>query len=187
MTIIPGGDIPGTFAEQDKTHAASIGATNMNRRLSFRLTTVLTSAVSVFGATALANGQQSSVWNLNTAKSKYSPGPGPKELTETTVLSRERYTVDGDGIAADGKQMHFHLDAKFDGKDYPLIGVAWADTLSAKWIDAETAQLIEKRNSQITMLITCATSRDGKARTCTLKGTDEQGRRVNSVAVFDRK
>jgi hypothetical protein len=36
------------------------------------------------------------------------------------------------------------------------------------------------------MTITCKVSKDGKTRTCTLKGKDEQGREVDNVVVFDR-
>lgn len=158
-----------------------------NRKISLGLTTVLVAAVSVFAATATAVGQHSGVWNLNLAKSKYSPGPGPKELTETIVLSRNRYKVDANGTAADGKPMHIEFDAKFDGKEYPMIGVPWADTLAVKWIDADTPQIIQKKDGQVTMIITCAVSTNGKTRTCTLKGTDEEGRKVNNVVVFDRQ
>lgn len=158
-----------------------------NRKISLGLTTVLVAAVSVFAATATAVGQHSGVWNLNLAKSKYSPGPGPKELTETIVLSRNRYKVDANGTAADGKPMHIEFDAKFDGKEYPMIGVPWADTLAVRWIDADTPQIIQKKDGQVTMIITCAVSTNGKTRTCTLKGTDEEGRKVNNVVVFDRQ
>ena len=158
-----------------------------NRKISLGLTTVLVAAVSVFAATATAVGQHSGVWKLNLAKSKYSPEPGPKELTETIVLSRNRYKVDANGTAADGKPMHIEFDAKFDGKEYRMIGVPWADTLAVKWIDADTPQIIQKKDGQVTMIITCAVSTNGKTRTCTLKGTDEEGRKVNNVVVFDRQ
>ena len=158
-----------------------------NRKISLGLTTVLVAAVSVFAATATAVGQHSGVWKLNLAKSQYKPGPGPKELTETIVLSRNRYKVDANGTAADGKPMHIEFDAKFDGKEYPMIGVPWAHTLAVKWIDADTPQIIQKKDGQVTMIITCAVSTNGKTRTCTLKGTDEEGRKVNNVVVFDRQ
>jgi hypothetical protein len=45
------------------------------------------------------------------------PGPRPKELTETIVLSRSRYKVDANGTAPDGKPMHVAFDARFDAKD----------------------------------------------------------------------
>jgi hypothetical protein len=115
-----------------------------NRKISIGLITLLVGVLAIVAATAIADGQHSGVWKLNPAKSKYSPGPGPKELTETIVLSTKRYKVDANGTAADGKPMHIEFDAKFDGKDYPMIGVPWADTLSVKWIGADTPQIIPK-------------------------------------------
>ena len=158
-----------------------------NRKISIGLITLLVAVLAIVAATAAADGQHSGVWKLNPAKSKYSRGPGPKELTETIVLSKKRYKVDANGAAADGKPMHIEFDAKFDGKDYPMIGVPWADTLTVKWIDAGTPQIIQKKDGQVTMIITCTVSMNGKTRTCTLNGTDEEGRKVNNIVVFDRQ
>jgi len=166
----------------------SLGAAvPMNRTISIGPMTVLVAAVSVFAATATADGQHSGVWTLNPARSKYDPGPGPKKLTETIVLSNKRDKLDANGTAADGKPMHIEFDAKFDGKDYPIIGVSWADTLTVKWIDADTPQIIQKKDGQLTMIITCKVSKNGKTRMCKLKGTDGEGRTVNNVVVFDRQ
>jgi hypothetical protein len=158
-----------------------------NRQISIGLITLFIELLAIVVAAATADGQHSGAWKLNPAKSKYSPGPGPKELTETVVLSMNRYKIVANGTAADGKPMHIQFDAKFDGKDYPMIGVPWADTLSVKWIDAETPQIIQKKAGQVTMIITCTVSTNEKTRTCTLKGTDEDGRKVNNVVVFDRQ
>lgn len=147
--------------------------------------TLLAAAMAISAATADAN-EHSGTWKLSPSKSKYRPGPGPKELTETIVLSTKRYKVNANGTAADGKPMHIEFDAKFDGKDYPMIGVPWADMVSVKWIDAHTPQMIQKKDGQITITITCMVSADKKTRTCTLKGKDEQGRSANDLVVFER-
>ena len=143
-------------------------------------------AMATSATTADAN-EHSGTWKLNPSKSKYSPGPGPKNLTETIALDQDSYKLQANGTAADGKTMHIEFDAKFDGKDYTMIGVPWADTVSVKWIDARTPQMIQKKDGQITITITCKVSADGKTRTCTLKGRDEQGRSVNDLVVFDRE
>jgi hypothetical protein len=159
----------------------------INSAISTGLVTFFVVVLATVGGTPAAGGQHSGVWKLNPAKSKYSPGPGPKELTETIVLDTNRFKVDANGVAADGKPMHIQFDAKFDGKDYPMIGVPWADTIGVRWINGGTPQIIQKKHGQVTMIITCTASVNGKTRTCTLKGTDEEGRKVNNVAVFDRQ
>lgn len=156
-------------------------------RISIGLITLLVAVLAIFAARAAADGQHSGVWRLNPAKSRYSPGPGPKELTEIILLNMNRYKVDAHGTAADGKPVHIEFDAKFDGKDYPMIGVPWANTLTVKWMDADTPQIIQKKDGRVTTIITCAVSTNGKTRTCTLKGTDEEGRKVNAIVVFDRQ
>ena len=83
---------------------------------------------------------------------------------------RSRYKVDAKGTTPDGKPMHIEFDARFDGKDYPMIGVPWANALTVKWIDANTPQIIQKKGTQVRMIITCKVSTNGKTRTCTLKG-----------------
>ena len=145
---------------------------------------VATSAINPSAATANAH---SGKWTLNLSKSKYSPGPGPKEMTETIQLDENRYRVDANGTAADGQLIHIQFDAKFDGKEYPMIGVPWADTVSVKWTDNHEPQMVQRKRGQVTMTITCKVAVDGKTRTCTLKGKDSEGRDVNDLVVFDRQ
>jgi hypothetical protein len=157
-----------------------------NKRISILVMTALAAALAIFVAAATAD-EHSGKWKLNLAKSKYSPGPAPTNLTETIQLDENSYKVEGNGMAGDGKPMHLEFDAKFDGKDYPIRGVPWADMQSARWVDAQTPQLIQKKGGQVMMTVTCKVSMDGKTRTCTMKGKDEQGRNVSNVAVFDKQ
>jgi len=156
------------------------------KRISVFVMTALVTALAILVATATGD-EHTGTWKLNPAKSKYSPGPAPKNLTETIVLDENTYKVEGNGTSGDGKPMHLRFDAKFDGKDYPIRGIPWADTQSARWIDAHTPQLIQKKGGQVKMTVTCKVSADGKTRTCTMKGQDKQGRKVNNVVVFDKQ
>jgi len=157
-----------------------------HKGLSIFVTAALVAALAIFVATATAD-EHSGTWKLNPAHSKYSPGPAPKNLTETIQLDENSYKVEGNGTAGDGKPMHLEFDAKFDGKDYPIRGVPWADMQSARWVDAHTPQLIQKKGGQVMMTVTCKVSMDGKTRTCKLKGKDGQGRNVNNVVLFDKQ
>jgi len=156
------------------------------RRFSIFVITALVAALAMLVAAATAD-EHSGTWKLNPAKSKYSPGPAPKNLTETIQLNETTYKVEGNGTSGDGKPMHLGFDAKFDGKDYPIRGIPWADMQSARWIDARTPQLIQKKAGQVTMTVTCKVSTDGNTRTCVMKGKDERGRKVNNVVVFDKQ
>jgi hypothetical protein len=144
-------------------------------------------AATAFFAAIAGTKEHSGTWKMNPAKSKHSSGPGLKSLMETVELDENHYKVDANGTAADGKPVHIEFNAKFDGKDYPMIGVSWADTVSVKWVDAHTPQMIQKKDGQVTMIITCRVSKDRNTRTCTLEGKGEPGRNVNDVVVFDRQ
>jgi hypothetical protein len=154
------------------------------RTISILVVIALVAAVSIL--TAAAGNEHSGTWNLKLAKSRYSPGPAPRNLTETIHLDEGSYKVEGKGTAGDGKPMHLEFDAKFDGRDYPIHGIPWADMQSARWVDAHTPQLIQKKSGQVVMTVTCKVSMDGKTRTCVMKGTDERGRNVDNLVVFNK-
>ena len=150
------------------------------------MTITLVAAPALFTAVA-GTKEHSGTWRMNPAKSKHSSGPGLKSLMETVELDENHYKVDATGTAADGTSVHIEFNAKFDGKDYPMIGVSWADAVSVKWVDAHMPQMIQKKDGQVTMIITCRVSNDGNTRTCTLKGKGEQEHNMNDVVVFDRQ
>jgi hypothetical protein len=53
-----------------------------NKGIPILAVTALVAALAIFVATATAD-EHSGTWKFNPAKSKYSPGPAPKNLTET--------------------------------------------------------------------------------------------------------
>ena len=157
-----------------------------NKRISFFVTPTLFAALAIFVATATAD-EHSGTWKMSPNKSKYSPGPALKNLTETIASDENSYKVEANGTDGDGKPMHIEFSAKFDGKDYPATGVPWADAVSVKRVNACTVQAIQRKRGQVMMTITCEVSTDAKTHTCTLKGKDRQGRAVNNLVVFDKQ
>ena len=102
-------------------------------------TTVLI-AVSVLGVTAES---RSAFWKLENERCKIEvqPGPAPKDVTVKVDCDEYDIKLDAEGTNADGTPTHVEFSAKFDGKDYPIIGT-YADTVSVKRIDANTMQAI---------------------------------------------
>jgi hypothetical protein len=96
----------------------------MTHQMSILMMTALVAALAIF-ADKMDADEHSGTWKLNPARSKYTPGPAPKNMTETIVLDQHAYKVDANGTAADGTPIHIELNAKFDSKDYPIIGVPW--------------------------------------------------------------
>ena len=74
--------------------------------------------------TYAAEDPQAGTWNLNVAKSKYSPGPATKSGTASLeAWGDDGVKVTADGVNADGQTTHVEFQAKYDGKDYPITGV----------------------------------------------------------------
>jgi hypothetical protein len=113
-------------------------------RFAIAPTTLLIAAL-VLGVTAKAD-QHSGTWKMNPAKSTYSPGPAPKDVTVRADSDESGIKLDADSTNADGTPTHVEYSAKFNGKDYPIIGT-YADTASVKRIGANTMQAILKKKT----------------------------------------
>ena len=150
---------------------------------------MLAAALTLFVATALADQSSgtSGTWKMNAEKSKYSPGPPPKNLTVVVESDSDSYKIDATGTEADGKPIHVQFSAKFDGKDYPATGIANADMVSVKRIDENTVETVQKKDGKAVMTITTKVSKDGKTRTSTWHGKNAEGKDVHNVVVFDKQ
>lgn len=144
-------------------------------------------ATLAFSFAMMAADQHSGTWKMNPGKSKYSPGPAPKGITVKIEADEKGIKVSSDGTDAEGKPTHVEYDAKFDGKDYPLIGVPNAETISVERTDASTIQSTAKKGGQVVMTVRSTVSKDGKTRTSVFKGKDAQGRDINNVVVYDKQ
>jgi len=134
-----------------------------------------------------AGDDQSGTRKMNSAKSKYSPGPPPKDLAVKVEADENHIKLNADGTNDDGTPLHVEYDAKFDGKDYPATGLPNADSVSAKRLKGGGIETQQKKGGQVLITITTVVSKDGKTRTSTWNGKDAQGRNVNNVVVFDKQ
>src|SRR5215472_10355930 len=146
--------------------------------------TTMLLAVFVLSVAAAAADQLAATCMKNAAKSKYSPGPAPKNVTVKVDSDESGIKIDSQGTDGNGNPTHIQYDAKFDGKDYPATGLPYGDTVSVKRIDANTIQATIKKGGEVVMTVTSKVSTDGKTRTSTFKGKDAQGRDVNNVVVY---
>jgi hypothetical protein len=155
-------------------------------KLAFWAMTLLLATVILHVATFAAD-IQSGTWKMNPTRSKYSPGPAPKEVTIRVEVDEKGVKLDAKGTNSDGTPTHVEYSAKFDGKDYPVTGLTYADTVMVERIDANTVQSTLKKGGQVMMTVKSTVSNDGKTRTSTFTGKDAQGNAVNNVVVYDKK
>jgi hypothetical protein len=137
-------------------------------------------------ATCFAENPNMGTWKLNEAKSKI-PAMAPKNNTVVYEAMGDKIKVTVDGVDADGKALHNEWTGMFDGKDYPLVGDANADTRMYKKVDARTTDLTNKKAGKVTTTGKIVIAADGKSRTVTVSGTDPQGKKVKYTAVYDKQ
>lgn len=137
-------------------------------------------------AVSLAQSPQMGTWKLNEAKSKVPAG----YMKNTTVV----YEMDGDNIRVttegtdkDGKPMHTEWTGKFDGKDSPLTGDPTADSRVYTKIDDRTLTIMNKMGGKVVASGRIVVSADGKSRTLKMTGTDSAGKKVSSLAAYDKQ
>ncbi len=126
-------------------------------------------------------------WKFIPDKSKFDPGPAPKTNIARYKASEGGLTQTADGTDANGNPTHSVLVLRFDGKEYPVQGIAYADTAAFTRADPYTITSIWKNGGQVMLRATNVVSRDGKTRTITQTGKDAQGRAVNNVIVFEKQ
>jgi hypothetical protein len=151
-------------------------------------------AVMLVGFSALATGAAAQstdpwigTWKLDTAKSKYSPGPSPQSSTITLEAVDGGIKQTTDTTPLSGPRTHAEVTAKFDGRDYPVKGNPNADMQAFTKIDGHSYQVVGKKGGKVTLTSKIVISADGKTRTVTQTGTDGQGKAVNNTIVYGRK
>ena len=126
-------------------------------------------------------------WKLDVAKSQFSPGPGPKELTVRLEQDGDKVHRIATGTNADGSAIHEESSTPWDGKDHVAKPSEPSRTVAITQLDSRTLQLIVKEGGKVTHRIHLIISRDGKTSTQTDDGVTENGEKVHNVAVAEKQ
>jgi len=125
-------------------------------------------------------------WKLNDAKSKFGPG-ATKNTTVTYEAAGDSIKVTVDGVDSAGNPANSVWTGKFDGKAYPVTGGSEGSTRSYRKIGMRTLAFTERSGGKITVAGRIVLSADGKSRTVTSTSTDASGKKIQSVAVYDKQ
>ena len=140
----------------------------------------------VAAAVCFADDAFTGTWKLNEAKSKIAPN-APKNNTVVYEAAGDNVKITVDGLGSDSKPTHDEWTGKFDGKDYPVTGNPNSDMRSYTKIDEHTLEFNVKKGGKITTSGRVVVSADGKSRTVTTSGTDSQGKKFKSTAVYEKQ
>src|SRR6187399_642683 len=133
-----------------------------------------------------AADQFTGTWVLNVGKSSYSPGKPPMSQTTKLETLKDGIREVVDRVNADGTTTHWDFTAKFDGKDYPIMGDPDRDMASVKKVDEYTLEVVNKKAGKVTTSMILLVSKDGKSRTNTVSGKNAAGVAINNSLFFDK-
>lgn len=126
-------------------------------------------------------------WSHCVTTSEDNQNPVTENVTITfDVVGRGSHTTVR-GVAADGSPIDVEFTAMFDGKDYPIKGAPWADTVSLRLINARTSIRTDKKDGKVVVSLKGVVSKDGKTFTITRKGVTPEGEQVVNTSVCERQ
>jgi len=144
-------------------------------------------AVTVSTASAQTADPVLGTWEMNVAKSTWTPGPAPKSETRTYTAVPNGYKFSSKSVGGDGKPSTVTFTAMFDGKYHPLTGSTLADSIMVKRVDANTTESTQKKGDKVVSHGMRVVAKDGKTMTNSSTGTDAAGKPTKSMSAFDKK
>ena len=152
-------------------------------RFRFALAVVLCVA---FASVAAAADPFDGTWQLNTAKSKYDPGPAPEKVTLTIQVDGATATVKSESTF-EGKPYATSYKATLDGTPAPLQGSPVADMISVKKVDERTRETKTTKGGSPVSESRAVVSADGKTLTITGSGLNPKGEKNTFTAVYEKQ
>jgi uncharacterized protein YpmB len=150
-----------------------------------RILVVITALSFAATVACFAANPQMGTWKLNEGKSKLQPGMG-KNTTVTYSEQGDKIKVTVDGVDKDGKPRHAVWVGKFDGKAYKSKGNMPWDSAAYKVVNDRTNDITTMKDGKTLWTGQITVSKDGKSRTVTVNGTDANGKKYTSKAVYDK-
>jgi len=124
-------------------------------------------------------------WKLNETKSKIPAGMG-KNNTVTYAEQKDKIKITVEGLDKNGKPVHSVWVGKFDGKAYPLKGSPSVDAVAYRTVNDRTNDITALKGGKVMWSGKITVAPDGKSRTVTINGTDSNGKKFRSKAVYDK-
>ena len=140
------------------------------------------------GALVAADNPFLGTWKLDTAKSKYSPGPAPKEVTVKFEQDGDKIHRVATGTKGDGTTINEDSSISWDGKDHLVTKPPEpAITVAVTQVNARTLHVVVKRDGKVTDTIHAVISRDGKTFSSTDDGVNDKGEKVHNVEIAEKQ
>lgn len=123
-------------------------------------------------------------WVLDLSRSNIPPVTRKQVLSIETdgvrVAMREEIVNDKD------ETLVIAVDGRFDGRDYPVTGTPFADTVAYRLLDPRTIAGVAKKGGRVCVRETARLDESGDTVRVTYESYDDEGRTHTSHAVFER-
>jgi len=149
---------------------------------------VLTLALCLFGLSVgfAAENPNIGTWKLNDAKSKIPAGVG-KNTTVVYTADGDQMKVTTDGVDPSGKPVHSEWTGKFDGKPYPVTGMASVDSRAVTAKGDRTLEIANMKDGKTVGSGKVELAKDGKSRTLEIESTTAEGKKYKAKYVYDKQ
>ena len=126
-------------------------------------------------------------WQLNVAKSKFSPGAPYRSETRKYETTDRGVKCTITRVFANGRSASIEYVAGYDSMEYPVRGSNDYDTIKLKKVDDVTFEGVLSHADRVVAFTRRLISEDGKTMTITFESPDFQGSPVHNVMVYDRR
>ena len=143
-------------------------------------------ALLAFTTSLLAQSPFAGTWKLDTAKTKYSSGQPPKDVTLVIEEQGDNLQVTATGTNADGSPLSLKYTVPLKGGEGHLESNAY-DSISTKMVSPTVRVNTYLKAGKVVTTRRIVVSKDGKTMTSTVKGLNLAGQTVTGTDVFDKQ
>lgn len=160
----------------------------MTRSVRWCLSWLAASVILCVGVAAQGTDPMFGVWKLNVAKSMFSPGPAPKEMTATIEAAGAGRKVTVTGINADGTPIKWGYTGNFDREEYKVTGTnPDADVVILRRVSERATRTTYKLAGKETLVNGLSVSEDGKTLAVATTGVNAKGQTVKNNLVLEKQ
>jgi len=124
-------------------------------------------------------------WQLDASRSQLNV-PAPQSQVVRITVRGQDVRMEQRIVNDRGERLFIAVDARFDGKDYPVTGTPFADTVAYRLTGAGTIEGVAKKAGRVVVNETAVLAPDGRSLTVTYTSHLPDGQTVTSTAVFER-
>jgi hypothetical protein len=126
-------------------------------------------------------------WKLDTAKTKYTAGEPPKDVTVVIEDQDDHAQVNATGTNADGSPISAKYTVPVNGGAGQVQQGGSFDAVSSKRISANVSELSYHNNGKEVFSRRSVVSTDGKTMRSTVKGASATGNGIAGIEVYEKQ